>query len=161
MHEKQAVYVLAGNGKVKIGRSGTPYLRASDLSQQEQCELIYNTAQFKVTEAGKVERIAHRLCADHRLKGEWFALTPDAATKLVKDAVRIFRAGKGDEILAKKEFNDYNYQRLNIVLRPADQQLVLRLIWLLEQEAGTRFSQSDIIRLALREMAKARGVECK
>lgn len=90
------VYVIgADDGPQKIGIANDPESRRS-LFQTGNHALLKVAAAAPVSrkEAGIVERYAHWLLRDQRVRGEWFNVSPDEARQAIDDAVRAVRERK-------------------------------------------------------------------
>lgn len=85
-----AVYVLAGNpgNPVKIGISRSPYRRRSGVQSGQWNELkIFGLRYFRDhAVASSVEKRAHEMAGEKRVRGEWFNLEPQEALDIVEFA---------------------------------------------------------------------------
>lgn len=83
------VYVIASDGGMcKIGVAGDPKSRLNSLSTGHPYGL--EVAETFVVEDGRardIERKAHDILADKRLKGEWFSVSPLEAIAAVRTAI--------------------------------------------------------------------------
>lgn len=81
------VYVIEGDGRLKIGVSFTPHLRV--LRVRGALRVIYEAEPHP--DAYKVEQMAHRLLAldGKHIEGEWFAVSLDEAIAAIARAERI------------------------------------------------------------------------
>ncbi len=71
------IYLIgASNGLVKIGKTTDTGSRIAILNTGSPVELTI-IACFKTTLADEVEERLHSVYAEKRIKGEWFALTPE------------------------------------------------------------------------------------
>lgn len=87
------VYVIRADEKRhKIGITGDLAQRLSALSTASGCDLTA-VATFPSVAAREVEKIAHWLLRDVRLRGEWFAVTAEAAITAVESALKLAAAG--------------------------------------------------------------------
>lgn len=78
------IYVAsAKNGPTKIGISYNPEKRAKELQGNGPVALtLVHFDDLPEGLEGAIERCAHRLVGAHRLRGEWFDITPEDAVKL-------------------------------------------------------------------------------
>lgn len=90
---KRRVYVVVGDGVVKVGVSGNPTNRLIELSRgRSLLTLGYQTAEFASSRAFAVERQAHTLLAAAAQGGEWFKVSENEAIFAVADAIDIVDA---------------------------------------------------------------------
>lgn len=88
---KQFVYVMSSAaGHIKVGVSAKPETRRAALQTGSgvPVELVKVFGPFNA--ATKVESAAHAALDTHRMEGEWFACTPQAAVAAVDAAVVSF-----------------------------------------------------------------------
>lgn len=84
------VYVISESkrGPVKVGISANPVARLNDLQgcNPRRLRLQYTSRPFERTEAMRIERLAHDLLSEHRLRGEWFRCWVGEAVGRVRTA---------------------------------------------------------------------------
>ena len=88
-----AVYVLAGDGRVKVGRSHDPGARARTLGLAAGAVYRLHHATAARDDAVMVEGLAHQLLNAKRIAGEWFDVTPQEAVAAVEKAIKMVREG--------------------------------------------------------------------
>lgn len=77
------IYVIeSANNTVKIGYSSNPEARLATLQTGSGLPLSLNYV-VACGDPGLVEQRAHEVLAKHRLQGEWFDCTPDAAVAAI------------------------------------------------------------------------------
>lgn len=83
------VYVMDdGQGRVKIGRSGKPDERHKQIcfSEGKSVALVFSTLHHQ--NAASLERQAQAHLRDKRLRGDWYAATPEEAISAVVKATQ-------------------------------------------------------------------------
>lgn len=86
------VYAIGAVGHpVKIGYADHPRSRLKELQVGNPNDLrIYVERQVAVEHVRAVERECHRRLDVHRLRGEWFDITPDTAAEIIDLVIDIF-----------------------------------------------------------------------
>jgi hypothetical protein len=79
----QAIYVMQGEGRIKVGISKSPSSRRSALARG--LDLIYSASPGR-GRARELEIRAHEILAEHRISGEWFSVDATAAVDAVLQA---------------------------------------------------------------------------
>lgn len=98
------VYVIAGEGRSKIGVSWEPERRLRELRAKSDGEPLSVAATFAPPRADLVERCAHYLLREKRQVGEWFFVTADEAEAAVRQAIESVDAGwDGSQIVAASQ----------------------------------------------------------
>lgn len=75
--KKYYVYVISDGSNIKIGMSNNVEARLKNLQTSNSSELLvvwkYYTGRCS-KEAAKVEKMLHRACKEHHIRGEWFKM---------------------------------------------------------------------------------------
>jgi len=132
------IYILSdGDGVIKIGHSRDPVRRRKMLGR-EDCEIVHVTKAYHEVE--RVERAAHKILRPHRVRGEWFRVTPKEALEAVAQAELEVCGGVQEDnvvVLDNKPFpvrlNDEDLRMLDDVRRvepdiPTRPEMIRRLI---------------------------------
>lgn len=85
-----SVYIIASDGGwCKIGKARDPSTRVSQLATGHPFNLAvsHSFACKDDSEAYRVEQLAHVALADHRMKGEWFAVSADVAKDVIENII--------------------------------------------------------------------------
>lgn len=91
---KPVVYVMKTDlGLVKVGISKDAKKRARGLSNASGLAVSVERT-FDTKSASAVERVAHKLLAEHRRKGEWFDVSINEAVSAIQQAVEIVESGR-------------------------------------------------------------------
>lgn len=81
----------------KIGISKNPDRRVRQLQTGHPLPLVvFHREEIADEKVRGLERLIHRLLAHHRMKGEWFALPPEAAVQEVRHA--LIRYGDEEDV---------------------------------------------------------------
>jgi hypothetical protein len=88
-----SVYVLTDTGRVKVGRSHNPSIRARTLGLAAGAVYTLHHATAARDDAGTVERLAHQLLHSKRIAGEWFDVKPQVAVAAVETAIKMVDEG--------------------------------------------------------------------
>ena len=86
------IYVIRGNGLVKIGISADPAQRLAQLQNGFDTPLELTWLAAPDGDAAAIEREAHDLLRKYRRNGEWFDTSPDIAVGAVSAAA--YRRGQ-------------------------------------------------------------------
>jgi hypothetical protein len=92
------VYVIACEGRVKIGRSANPEMRRRGLQSSTPALLTLVHVTDERDDSSYVETTAHHLLAAKRLAGEWFDVTQEEAIAAVREAMALIDAPKKPKI---------------------------------------------------------------
>lgn len=84
----QSIYVVGSeHGAVKIGMSGIPWSRFSDLQVGSPTPLrMHYVANTTGGEAAAIEILTHSILSDRHVSGEWFRVEPSEAVDAIKQA---------------------------------------------------------------------------
>jgi len=86
MRTNAKLYVMRrGDGVLKLGHSQDPAFRKKQLGGPD-LELVHET-DF-ITHAERAERLAHKVLANKRIRGEWFKATLEQALEAIQIAIR-------------------------------------------------------------------------
>jgi hypothetical protein len=81
------VYVISNEqGQVKIGITSDPFQRLASLQTGSHSRLKFEYIGVCDKAGYMVEQVAHQMLAQHRLEGEWFAVSPAMAVAAVSGA---------------------------------------------------------------------------
>lgn len=150
------VYVIAGEGRSKIGVSWEPERRVKELRSKAAGEALSVAATFAPPRADLVERCAHYLLREKRQAGEWFFVTADEAEAAVRQAIESVEAGwDGSQIAAASQrryeaakLDAGEHVQINVKLKTAaDVEMIARL-----RERFPNDADPSIARRALRAM---------
>lgn len=82
------VYVMESSGICKVGYSlnAKARLRGIRSTLPQPVRLVQTFLAWRRS-ARRVEKEAHRRLAEHRVRGEWFSVTPEQACRAVNEAL--------------------------------------------------------------------------
>jgi hypothetical protein len=82
------VYVMESSGLCKVGYTYNAKVRLRSIRSAlpQPVRLVRAFLAWRLS-AHKVEKEAHRLLAEHRVRGEWFNVTPERACAAVEEAL--------------------------------------------------------------------------
>ncbi len=104
-----SVYVIgpACDKPVKIGYAKCPEQRLGDLQvgTHEELFIYYSTSHLTLDEAKKIERAVHKAFATKHIRGEWFDVSIEEATKEIDRHIdtRVYAA----RVLASFDLRQY------------------------------------------------------
>lgn len=82
------LYVVANEGRTKIGITRSLKARVSALQTGIPTEVtLHASYSLPLNMARSIERAVHERLAEHRLKGEWFSITPAEAIEILEALV--------------------------------------------------------------------------
>ena len=81
---KAAIYLIAGNGQVKIGYSANPWKRYRQLCTGNPVPIALVFTLY-CGNARKAEKDLHDAFKDKRSRGEWFAVTVPEVLQMIVD----------------------------------------------------------------------------
>lgn len=94
--EQAYIYIIGpSDGPQKIGKAADPQSRLQ-LFQTGNHLALSISATFAVTrdEVTAIERYAHCLLSEYRVRGEWFNVSPTEAANAIQRAIEDVRSGK-------------------------------------------------------------------
>jgi len=103
---RTSVYVIAAeNGPVKIGIAQNPFKRLKELQTGAAVPLRVAYAQEanSPSAAKEIERLAHEAAAGASLRGEWFDLSVEAASRTIRTAARCVPPAKPNAASIRSE----------------------------------------------------------
>ncbi len=89
------VYVMGdAGGPIKVGASSRPKRRARALIWEGHARAMTIFATYqRPRDALTVERVALWLLREHRVKGEWFSVSPGRACAAIEEAIKMVDSG--------------------------------------------------------------------
>lgn len=144
------VYIFSGQDRCKIGISAFPVYRLETMQvgAAEDLKLVYFSDEFE--NARTIERVAHKLLKDHRIKGEWFKVSEQLATETIKKSIDIVSKGEDKFILAP---TTYEHSRMNFSISREDQILLIQIASTLSLQSSKSCSLAKALRIMIREKA--------
>jgi hypothetical protein len=90
---KRVYVIVSDRGGVKIGVSASPARRLVTLGQQQvgHFTLTYETEMR--ADSNAVEKLAHHLLADKKIRGEWFDVSAEDAQATIIKAIELIEGG--------------------------------------------------------------------
>lgn len=140
-----ALYIIEAGDAHKIGRSGNPEQRLGSLqgATAVTLRLIY-TAEADDVAIIEIERGAHELLRDQRLRGEWFQVTAEVAVRAVLEAasqlgheLRSVRPRREVAPRRRGRPSGTEYRKIDVRLMPAP----LRALTALARENGNTIAE--------------------
>lgn len=137
------VYILEGDGRIKIGYSDCPANRLNGIQVHTTDELKLAYVSKPLEKFKLVERVSHKLLKSKKTKGEWFKVSLAEGKEAVLKAIEIVSTGQEGWYLARTE---YKYPRLTISLlgQVTTDLEQLRSIW--EKKSGKRLSFAEVVK---------------
>lgn len=85
-NEPGYIYIIRANGLIKIGKSSEPDSRVKQLqtAMPYEIELLFKVQTDDMT---WLERETHWALQEHRIRGEWFDVTPEQAQAAIETAL--------------------------------------------------------------------------
>lgn len=77
------VYVIRGQGAVKVGASTDPHCRIASLQTGNAYPLSFAFIGATECSPSRIEAVAHDILEEHRTQGEWFDVSPEFAMSAV------------------------------------------------------------------------------
>ena len=136
---KRKLYVISSSNElVKIGVSICPQTRLIDLQCTTENKLELAWSSEVLEHASGIEKLAHRLIGNFKVRGEWFACSVEHAITICKEAISSFEPkGKKNFRIVSLSFTEEDGEKLN------------KLHAHFAQKEGKKLSTTEIARRAI------------
>lgn len=152
-YEKAHVYILEGDGRIKLGMSGDPEKRmySIQLNTVDNLKLVFKTEATE--DYLLIERIAHKKLKKFKVKGEWYKVSVQDAINAVNLAIEQIKDNKAEEALTGVK---YKYPKITISIRgKANVENLHKTRDTLEKKLGRRLSIRETIEIAIENAYEA------